>query len=302
MKRVQLLSQGMRFVLFNDVLSTLKTLKEQNLTLGLLTNLDRDMKPLYSELGLEPYIDFFVTSGEVGVDKPKPPIFLMALQRAGVKAPEAIHVGDQYHADVLGARGAGIKPLLLDRHDFALSLIRIAKAVGVIQHLIFEQMRLVSLGVLIPGRATHLVDRDFLITTFRQNLVLNLPAIGLWVQVLRIPYPFLFPLILLFCLIGSYTVSNNVTDMIIMMIFGLVGYLMKKFDYEAAPLILALVLCPMMEKAFRRSLMLSDGGFGIFLTRPISATFLILALLILLSPLFLKRKDFHEICGFDNGY
>ena len=117
MKRVQELSRGMSFALFDDVLSTLKTLKEQNLTLGLLTNLDSDMKPICRELGLESYVGFIVTSGEVGADKPKPPIFLAALQRAGVNASEAVHVGDQYKLDVIGARGVGIAPVLIDRYD-----------------------------------------------------------------------------------------------------------------------------------------------------------------------------------------
>jgi TctA family transporter len=125
-------------------------------------------------------------------------------------------------------------------------------------------------------------------------LVLNLPLIGLWVKILKIPYHFLFTLILLLCIIGSYTTSNNPYDVIIMVIFGLIGYLMKKLNYEAAPLVLALVLGPMIEKAFRRSLMLSDGGFDIFFTRPISASFLMIALLILLSPLFLKKKRLRE--------
>jgi putative tricarboxylic transport membrane protein len=125
-------------------------------------------------------------------------------------------------------------------------------------------------------------------------LVLNLPLIGLWVKILKIPYHFLFTLILLLCIIGSYTTSNNPYDVIIMVIFGLIGYLMKKLNYEAAPLVLALVLGPMIEKAFRRSLMLSDGGFDIFFTRPISASFLMMALLILLSPLFLKKKRLRE--------
>ena len=117
MRRVQQLSQGMSFALFNDVLPTLKTLKEQNLTLGLLTNLDRDMKPICRKLGLEPYIHFVVTPGETGVEKPNPPIFLAALQQAGVNASEAVHIGDQYKVDVIGARGVGITPILIDRHD-----------------------------------------------------------------------------------------------------------------------------------------------------------------------------------------
>lgn len=117
MQRLQQLYKGVTFSLFDDVLPTLKTLKEQRLTLGLLTNLDRDMKPVCLKLGLEPYLDFIVTSGEVGADKPHPPIFMAALQRAGVNAPEAVHVGDQYQTDIIGARGAGIAPILIDRYD-----------------------------------------------------------------------------------------------------------------------------------------------------------------------------------------
>jgi len=117
MKKTQQLYKGIRFVLFDDVLSTLKMLKAQNLTRGLLTNLDRDMKPICRELGLEPYIDFVVTSGEVGADKPKPAIFLAALKKAGVKASEALHVGDQYKLDAVGAMGVGIRPILIDRYN-----------------------------------------------------------------------------------------------------------------------------------------------------------------------------------------
>jgi putative hydrolase of the HAD superfamily len=75
------------------------------------------MVSVYHKLGLEPYLDFVVTSEEVGSDKPKPPIFLAALDRAGVNASEAAHIGDQYEIDVVGARGAGIKPILIDRYD-----------------------------------------------------------------------------------------------------------------------------------------------------------------------------------------
>jgi len=109
--------RGMTFTLFDDVLSTLKILKERKFILGLLTNLDKDMNPICRELGLEPYLDFVVTSAEVGVDKPEPPIFLTALQRAGVNASEAVHVGDQYKLDIIGARGVGIAPILIDRYD-----------------------------------------------------------------------------------------------------------------------------------------------------------------------------------------
>jgi putative tricarboxylic transport membrane protein len=116
-------------------------------------------------------------------------------------------------------------------------------------------------------------------------LVLNLPLIGIWVQVLKIPYKILFPLILLFCLIGVYTVSNTVFDIYVMILFGIVGYLMKKFGYEGAPLVLAFVLGPLMENNLRKSLILSQGGFSIFFTRPISAACLLVALVLLVSPL-----------------
>jgi putative tricarboxylic transport membrane protein len=125
-------------------------------------------------------------------------------------------------------------------------------------------------------------------------LILNLPLIGLWVKVLKVPYSFLSSLILLFCIIGSYTINNNIDDGIVMVIFGLVGYLMKKFNYEAAPLILSLVLGPMMENALRRSLLISEGGLKVFFVRPISAIFLLSALFILFSPLFLKKKRLRE--------
>jgi putative tricarboxylic transport membrane protein len=121
-------------------------------------------------------------------------------------------------------------------------------------------------------------------------LVLLLPLIGLWVKILKVPYHFLFSLILLFCIVGSYVTNNNPYDVIIMAIFGLIGYAMKKLDYEAAPLVLALVLGPMMENALRRSLVISEGSFRVFLTRPISAFFLISGVFILLSPLFLRKR------------
>ena len=117
LERVREQFKKMAFALFDDVLATLKTLKQQNFILGLLTNLDSDMAPICRGLGLEPYLDFVVTSKEAGADKPKPPIFLAALDKAGVNASEAVHVGDQYKFDVIGARGVGINPILIDRYD-----------------------------------------------------------------------------------------------------------------------------------------------------------------------------------------
>jgi putative tricarboxylic transport membrane protein len=114
-------------------------------------------------------------------------------------------------------------------------------------------------------------------------LLLNLPMIGIWVQVLRVPYRILFPLILLFCLIGAYSVSHSTFDLYLMILFGAVGYLMRKFGYESAPLVLAFVLGPMLEQSLRQSLLISGGSFAIFVTRPISGLALGAALLLLLS-------------------
>jgi putative tricarboxylic transport membrane protein len=115
-------------------------------------------------------------------------------------------------------------------------------------------------------------------------LLLNLPMIGIWVKVLKIPYRILFPLILLFCLIGAYSINNSVADVLIMILFGIVGYLMRKFEYEGAPLILAYVLSPMLEISLRQSLTISSGSFAIFFTRPIAAGGMLLAILLILSP------------------
>jgi putative tricarboxylic transport membrane protein len=123
-------------------------------------------------------------------------------------------------------------------------------------------------------------------------LVLNLPLIGVWVKILKIPYEYLFPLILLFCLIGAFSLNNSVGEIGLMLFFGVVGYLMKKFDYEAAPLVLAMVLGPMMENALRQSLIMANGSAAIFVTRPISlgVVALVLALLILPMLPWVKKK------------
>ena len=121
-------------------------------------------------------------------------------------------------------------------------------------------------------------------------LILNLPLIPMWVSVLRIPYSYLSAFIILFCLIGAYSLNNSTTDIYIAVIFSLVGLLLKKFAFEPAPLVLAFVLGPLLETALRRSLILSDGSFLIFLQRPISAAFILFALLVFLAPLFGKMR------------
>jgi len=123
-------------------------------------------------------------------------------------------------------------------------------------------------------------------------LVLNLPMIGIWVQVLRVPYRILFPLILLFCLIGTYAVNNSTFELLIMILFGVLGYLLRKLGYESAPLVLAVVLGPMLEQNLRQSLLLSRGSFMIFVDRPVSAVALGIAFVLLISSTLpaLKRK------------
>jgi putative tricarboxylic transport membrane protein len=128
-------------------------------------------------------------------------------------------------------------------------------------------------------------------------LILNLPLIGIWVQVLKIPYKILFPLILLFCLIGAFSVNNSNFDLYVMLLFGVLGYLLRKFGYEAAPLVLAYVLGPMLDQALRQSLLMSKGSFSIFITRPISAIALGIALLLSLSnllPFIKKRREAYK--------
>lgn len=123
-------------------------------------------------------------------------------------------------------------------------------------------------------------------------LFLNLPLIPLWVKVLKVPYRILFPSIILFCFIGTYGFNNNMFDVYIMVFFGVLGYLMRKFNYDATPLILAIVLGPMLENALRQSLSISQGSFAIFVSRPICAIIYTIILVILFSgmlPAIKKR-------------
>jgi putative tricarboxylic transport membrane protein len=120
-------------------------------------------------------------------------------------------------------------------------------------------------------------------------LILNLPLVGLWVKLLKIPYRILFPLILFFCIIGSYSLANSTFDVLVMIVFGVIGYLLQKFDYQPAPLIMGFVLGDLFEKSLRQSLLMSSGDPSIFFTRPVSVSCLIIALLLLLSPIFLRK-------------
>jgi putative tricarboxylic transport membrane protein len=123
-------------------------------------------------------------------------------------------------------------------------------------------------------------------------LVLNLPLIGIWVRVLKTPYAILWPLILLFCLIGVYSLNANTVEMAIMLGFGIFGFLMRRAGFEGAPFILAMVLGPIMETSLRQSLLISRGSFGIFLTRPICAALIAVTAVFLLWPmLWTKKKE-----------
>ena len=124
-------------------------------------------------------------------------------------------------------------------------------------------------------------------------LLLNLPLIGLWIRVLTVPYRVLFPLIILFTIVGSYSIAGNKYDILIMLIMGGLGYLMRKFDYEATPFVFTFILGPMFEEKFRQSLLYSSGSFLVFVQRPICAVFVAAAFLLLVSPLtgmLLRRR------------
>jgi TctA family transporter len=126
-------------------------------------------------------------------------------------------------------------------------------------------------------------------------VVLNLPLIGIWVKLLTVPYRFLYPAILTFCCIGVYTVNNNTFDVLLTAGFGLAGYLFKRLGCEGAPLLLGFVLGPMMEENFRRSLLLSNGDFSVFFTRPLSLALLvataILVVIVALPSIKAKREE-----------
>jgi TctA family transporter len=122
-------------------------------------------------------------------------------------------------------------------------------------------------------------------------LILNLPLIGIWIKLLTVPYRYLFPAIVLFCAIGVYSTNNNVFDIWMVGIFGVVGYAFYKLGCEPAPLLLGFILGPMMEENLRRALLLSRGDWSVFVTRPLSATLLGLAVLMLIIVLLPSVKS-----------
>jgi putative tricarboxylic transport membrane protein len=125
-------------------------------------------------------------------------------------------------------------------------------------------------------------------------LLLNLPLVGLWVYVLKVPYRLLYPAILFFCCIGVYSLNNNIADVLLLALFSLIGYVLLKLDCEPAPLLLAFVLGPMMEEELRRAVNTARGDFSVFLRQPLSAALLAVAtilLLIVVLPTIRKKRE-----------
>ncbi|MFH1756436.1 MAG: tripartite tricarboxylate transporter permease [Pseudomonadota bacterium] len=133
-----------------------------------------------------------------------------------------------------------------------------------------------------PTLITHHADIfwGFIASIYIGNvilLILNVPLVSLFVNLLRVPYPILYPMIVAFCILGVYAVNGSVFDVYIMMLTGIVGYLFKKADFSPAPIVIGLVLSPMVEMSMRQSLILSDGSYMIFFQRPIAAVMIIMA-------------------------
>src|SRR5690242_7878963 len=128
-------------------------------------------------------------------------------------------------------------------------------------------------------------------------LALNLPLVGIFVNVLRIPYGYLYPLVIMFCIVGVYEVNHSIVDVWIMLVMGIVGYLLRKFDFDPAPLVLGLVIAPQLEMSLRQSLVMSNGSWSIFYGRPIAGVLLAISagLLVLAAISFaMKRRDWRD--------
>jgi putative tricarboxylic transport membrane protein len=124
-------------------------------------------------------------------------------------------------------------------------------------------------------------------------IVLNLPLAGVWVKLLKAPRPWLYGGILTFATLGAYTLNNNVVDLVVLWVIGLIGFGMRVLDVPVAPAVVGLILGPLAEQQFRRALSISQGDPSVFFTHPISAAILIIALLLVLVPLFIRRRQRH---------
>jgi putative tricarboxylic transport membrane protein len=125
-------------------------------------------------------------------------------------------------------------------------------------------------------------------------VVINLPLVGLWVSLLRVPYRLLYPSIIVFCCIGVYSINNAPFDVVLAGTFGIIGYWLIKHEFEPAPMLLGLVLGPLMEENLRRAMLIARGDPTVFVTRPISAGLLLVALILLVLsalPTLRKRRE-----------
>jgi putative tricarboxylic transport membrane protein len=128
-------------------------------------------------------------------------------------------------------------------------------------------------------------------------LVLNLPLVGLFVNLLRVPYPFMYPVILVCSILGVYAVNGSAVDVWIMLLTGVLGYVLRKLEFETAPIVLGLVLAPMMELSLRQALAMSAGHYSIFVTRPISLALLAVGAVLValaLRPLVSRTLDWRS--------
>jgi len=125
-------------------------------------------------------------------------------------------------------------------------------------------------------------------------LILNLPLIGIWVKILKVPYSILYPLILLFCVVGAYSLNNSIFEVYLTVFFGVLGYIMRKIDYEPAPMVLAFVLGPLFEDALGQALLISRGDYRVFLNRPLSLGFLVAGLALLAMSVISNLQKFRS--------
>jgi putative tricarboxylic transport membrane protein len=135
-------------------------------------------------------------------------------------------------------------------------------------------------------------------------LILNLPLVGVFVNILRIPYAYLYPAILVFCVLGVYAVNSSVVDVWIMLVMGVIGYVFRKLQFDVAPIVLGLILSPMLELSLRQSLAMSAGSYAILIERPIAATMfaaVILLLVVSLGPSMVLGSGWRRRVGLDEA-
>ena len=155
-----------------------------------------------------------------------------------------------------------------------------------------------------PGPMLFKTNPDFVWTLIASMfignfilIIMNLPMVPLFAYTLRLPYSILYPAILLICMVGVYTLNNNVFDVWAMLIFGIAGYFMKKYDIPGAPMVIGLILGPILETSLYRALSLAHGDITVFVTRPISAVILGIAAVMTVAVLFKTIKIMRQQIG-----